>query len=430
MADAGRRATKNRSRSFNSVHDIIDEEAFVAWQTPPRSSPGDVRTPAARESGGRENSHRHSAGGGAAGSRHSTGSAGSRSSGKGQRKRFQDGRLRFRNMEGGDDGLAHLLHRQASFSEVNATPTVLTQDKLQRRIDALESIHAALKTPTAFPSPERQQRAGPEQQRKGLVFSTFDFWVELRAAVVARRRARPARQRTRAAGARHFFAAPTTAQLEEERERVDLARRALPELITEVKRLRFASGLSLSAALREVTRLLEKIDGACDAAFPTVYSTGRLLAEDCKAYSYYAGSSKRHYGDGGWGGVRSVAVSEPETVSGSVEDKSTFVSRVEALRAWQAAVLLSMPLLARFRREAEDDRWLLPDLGGLLRRTHVSMVMRGLVTDLQPGMVAVHGLYYPLAESLQSRPALCCSSAAWLNLSTLRVRVVWNVSIA
>ena len=35
---------------------------------------------------------------------------------------------------------------------------------------------------------------------------------------------------------------------------------------------------AVSAALREVTRLLEKIGGACDAPFPTVYSTGRLLA--------------------------------------------------------------------------------------------------------------------------------------------------------
>jgi len=368
--------------------------------------------------------------------------------GKGQRKREQARRPRWR-VEGGDDDLVDMLHRQASISEIEATPTVLSQDKLQRRIAALESMHA-LKTQTAGPSPAKRHRAGPE--RKDLLFSTLDFWEELRAAVMARQHARLARaprpssasSSTPRLGNRarsgHFFAAPTAAQLEEERARVARARDALPKLIKEVKCLKFAPGLGVCAALRKVTRLLEKIDGACDAAFPTVHSTGRLHCGkegDCKAYSYYASSGKRHYGDGGWNGVRSVAVFEPETVSGSVEDKSTFVSRVEALRCWQAAALLSVPLLARFRREVEDVRWQQFDLGGLLHRTQVTLVMKALLTELLPGIVAVWGLYHTLSPRLlptcdtgptwsrDTRPdcdnaTTSCSSAAWLNLSTLR----------
>jgi len=184
------------------------------------------------------------------------------------------------------------------------------------------------------------------------------------------------------------FGAPSVTQLENERARVTNARQTLPLLIQEVKDFKCElhhQETCLSDALSKVTRLIEKVDTACDAAFPSVFSTGRLLLD---GLLIDGGTKKREYGKGGWkNGVRSVALFEPELCAGSVEDQNTFVSRLEALRAWRFAVLLSVPLLARVSRDAVDRRWQQADLGGFLQRTHISKVMRALVAELLPGIL-------------------------------------------
>lgn len=79
-----------------------------------------------------------------------------KNTGKGQRKREQARRPRWR-VEGVDDSLVDLHHRQASISDLEVIPTVLSQDKLQRRIAALDNMHA-FKAQTAGPSPEMRHR--------------------------------------------------------------------------------------------------------------------------------------------------------------------------------------------------------------------------------------------------------------------------------
>jgi hypothetical protein len=320
-------------------------------------------------------------------------------------------------------GSFRLVRRQASFSDVQEVTVLVSREKLQARRQTLQTLFATKKCIPSAPAVKRN-RTGTE--RKDLLFSTLAFWEELRAAVRARARRRanlrfcrqastdstqvvlktPVSRRDRVAfrGWQSLglgtFSAPTPAQLYEERAIIAGAREALPLLLHEVKDFRCAPGESVGTALRKVTQLLDKIDSACEAAFPTVHSTGRLLSAPCDAASYYSGKA-RLYGEGGWNGMRSVAVFEPEFCAGSVEDKSTFVSRLEALRAWQSAACISMPMLGRFRREAATGCWHKADLGGLLQRTQISKVLRSLVAELVPAMLAVSGLYQPQVRPLQ-----------------------------
>ena len=60
-----------------------------------------------------------------------------------------------------------------------------------------------------------------------------------------------------------------------------------------------------------------------------------------------------------------------------------------------------MPMLGRFRREAATGCWHKADLGGLLQRTQISKVLRSLVAELVPAMLAVSGLYQPQVRPLQ-----------------------------
>lgn len=236
-------------------------------------------------------------------------------------KQFKEDRVRHRNMDGRPDGLATLMHKQASFSEVDNVTVVVPWTKQQQRIEALDALEKALGRPTkgAFSSPDKRHRSGVE--RKDLLFSSSDFWEELRASVRARKEGDEAgnhpakaalggcseRKATRTGG-------PTHVQLQAERARIQRAREALPLLIQEVKDFQCAEGLGAQQALARVTRLLDKIDVACETAFPTTHATGRMLSspEGCQAYKYSCGKT-RGYGHGGWGGgVGSCGVFEPE----------------------------------------------------------------------------------------------------------------------
>lgn len=434
-----------RAQSFECSPDVIlESEEAGSWDTAARSNDnrastpkrGSLEIPVRTPRTASNNSEQGSA------QRNSTGS--SRSTGSGQpnrrRKSFKEDRYHWRREENPHE-ISYLLHKQASFSEVQSITCEVSQDQRLRRLEVLD----ALKTRVTTSSPEKRHRTGAE--RKDLLFSTTEFWEELRACwrtrtrqqVVHDKKSSRTQVRGREAQAHRTFRAPTNSQIQEERKRISQARDALPLLIREVKDFKCAGAkhLSVTAGFEKVTWLLQKIDCACETAFPTVYSTGRLLSLPCEAYNYYSSGSKtRMHGDGGWpNGVRSVALFEPELVAGSVEDNSTFVSRLEALRAWSAAARLSMPILARFRSEAVERRWEEADLGGVLHRTHVSKVMRTVVADLLPGLVAVVALYHsdpPLPLKIPIRGqwgrggcegvgVFFCSSAEWLNSSVLVV---------
>ena len=426
--------------------------------------------------GGSSGGRRPGSGGGAGSKKRDKGMGGADAGkAKGHRKSFQHARLRFRNHDSQHD-LAALLHRQASFSDLREQPDVpVSRDKLQQRHRELDALKpsAIVSVSTAK---HRRQRS--YHSTADLPLSTLAFWEELRACVHQRgirratillepttplmrvnstplsagtplsvnsrasRRSRVARTCLLSLGL-GSFGAPTQEQVEAERLRAVAARSALPDLIEEVKGFKLATGKSIADALEEVSRLLNRIDAACDAAFPTVYSTGRLLSEPCDAFHFYNSTGKRRvYGSGGWEtstdaaggkrGVRSVALFVPEFCSGSVADKSTFVSRLEALRAWQRAARVNLPLLARLSHDATLGYWTQPDLGGALHRTQVSKVIRAMVDEVLPGMLAVWGLNHSCPPTALPSPVhsrwgrdvarggvdFSFSSSVWLSAST------------
>ena len=424
--------------------------------------------------GGSSGGRRPGSGGGA-GSKKRDKTSADAGKAKGHRKSFQHERLRFRNNDSEHD-LASLLHRQASFSDLREQPNVpVSRDKLQQRLRELDALKpsAIVSVSTAK---HRRQRS--YHSTADLPLSTLAFWEELRACVHERgirratillepttplvrvpstplsagtpssvnsrasRRARVARTCWLSLGL-GSFGAPTQEQVEAERQRAVTARSALPDLIEEVKGFKLATGKSIAHALEEVSILLNRIDAACDAAFPTVYSTGRLLSEPCDAFHFYNSTGKRRvYGSGGWEastdaaggkrGVRSVALFVPEFCSGSVADKSTFVSRLEALRAWQRAARVNLPVLARLSHDATLGYWTQPDLGGALHRTQVSKVIRAMVDEVLPGMLAVWGLNHSCPPTALPSPVhsrwgrdvarggvdFSFSSSVWLSAST------------
>lgn len=234
---------------------------------------------------------------------------------KARKKQFKEQRVRYRNMEGMPEGSTALLHKQASFSEVQKVTVVVPQMKLRQRIAALDALEKALAKKSARSTPEKRQRGVGE--RTGLLFSTSEFWEELRAAVRDRKECRDDGRYIKADGASAARrGAPTPTQLQAERARIERARKALPLLIQEVKTFTCPPDASASPqqALDLVSRLLDKIDLACETAFPTTHATGRMLTsgDGCPAYKHSCGKT-RWYGHGGWSqSVRSCSVLEPE----------------------------------------------------------------------------------------------------------------------
>ena len=321
------RSRGNRCKSFDSMHVVIQEKVHLdqaaqvdelsggeAASRTSLDSAGSRRTPrsgGAAEQGGSTSKSRSSVGSGP----------------KARKKPFKHDFVRFR-VEGQPKSSASLMHKQASFSDVRQVTVVVPKPKLQERMHALNAREKAraARSQLAAPSlPSARHASGSE--RKDLLFSSADFWEELRAAVCARRQdlcelgARSGSPPTvgysgtaAGGGRRAGPGAPTTAALQAERARIESARAALPLLIQEVKGFKCAPGTSAWGALRLVTRLLEKVDLACASAFPTTHATGRVLAapDGCQAFKHSCGKT-RAYGPGGWPQhVRSCSIFEPE----------------------------------------------------------------------------------------------------------------------
>ncbi len=326
------RSRGSRCKSFDSVQAAIHEKVHLdqaAQVAEPRGgeaasrtsldSTGNSRTPrsaGAAEQGGSNRKSRSSVGSGP-------------SQRKARKKPFKHEFVRFR-VEGQPNSSASLMHKQASFSDVHKVTVVVPQTKLQERIQALnarEKARAARRQLAAPSLPLARRASGPE--RKDLLFSSADFWEELRAAVRERRdvcgqgagSGSPLSvgcSRAAAGGGRQAGGAgpgaPPAAVLQAERARIERARAALPLLIQEVKGFRCAAHLKPWGALRLVTRLLDKVDVACASAFPTTHATGRVVAaaDGCQAFKHSCGRT-RAYGPGGWPQhVRSCSIFEPE----------------------------------------------------------------------------------------------------------------------
>ena len=83
----------------------------------------------------------------------------------------------------------------------------------------------------------------------------------------------------------------------------------------------------------DVGSLLAELDNVVDTAYPCAHASG---VSRHRLPNYKIVLEKPN----------SVAFHNPEFSCGSVEDRSTFVSNLEALRAWHAAALVhALPLL-------------------------------------------------------------------------------------
>mmetsp|Transcript_57767 Transcript_57767/g.135610 ORF Transcript_57767/g.135610 Transcript_57767/m.135610 type:complete len:1366 (+) Transcript_57767:2793-6890(+) len=228
---------------------------------------------------------------------------------------------------------------------------------LQHMSSSGSLLSASMSGSVDGPAAAKWQSRPPEWKIK---FSTDDFWIELRSRVEGREEAE---QRRRVAEAREVINSN--------------------EFIQKIKKYKFSGarhGSELEAAVGEVETLLGELDAVVDAAYPCAHASGvgkHRLPNQKQPLDH----------------PNSVAFHNPEFSCGSLEDNSTFVSNLQALRAWLAAAKLGLAAKERLEKTAREIRWESPDLDGLLHRVPMRDVTSLILARAKPALEKLHGLY-------------------------------------